>query len=60
MWNVTGAISWVVSLTLAGYWFSGIPVVARNFEIVILAIIALSAAPLVVEYVRARRVPAGA
>lgn len=60
MWNVTGAITWVVSLTLAGYWFSGIPIVARNFELVILAIIALSAAPLVVEYVRARRVPAGA
>lgn len=55
MWNVSGAIVWVVSLTLAGYWFSGIPIVAENFELVVLAIIGLSVAPLVLEYLRGRR-----
>jgi len=59
-WNVSGAIVWVVSLTLAGYFFGGIPIVKENFETVILAIVALSLAPLAIEYLRARRTPAGA
>jgi membrane-associated protein len=60
MWNVTGAIVWVTSLSLAGYFFGEIPVVKENFETVILAIIALSVLPIAVEFVRARRAPAGA
>jgi len=59
-WNVSGALVWVISLTLAGYFFGEIPIVKENFETVILAIIALSVLPLVVEYVRARRAPAEA
>jgi membrane-associated protein len=59
-WNVTGGIFWVVSLTLAGYFFGEIPVVKENFETVILAIIALSVMPIVFEYLRARRAPAEA
>lgn len=59
-WNVTGGMVWVVSLTLAGYFFGGIPLVKENFETVILAIIGISVLPIVVEYVRARRAPAEA
>jgi membrane-associated protein len=59
-WNVSGAIVWVVSLSLAGYFFGEIPIVKENFETVILAIVALSVAPIGVEYLRARRAPAGA
>src|SRR5215470_11979435 len=59
-WNVSGAIAWVTSLTLAGYFFGAIPVVRQNFETVILAIVAISLAPIAVEYLRARRAPAGA
>jgi membrane-associated protein len=54
-WNVTGAIVWVVSLTLAGYFFGEIPVVKENFETVILAIVALSVLPIAAEWLRARR-----
>jgi membrane-associated protein len=57
-WNVSGAIVWVVSLTLAGYFFGSIPIVKENFETVILAIIAISLAPIGIEYLRARRAPA--
>jgi membrane-associated protein len=60
MWNVSGGIIWVTSLTLAGYFFGEIPIVKEHFETVILAIIALSVAPIVVEYLRARRAPAEA
>jgi membrane-associated protein len=57
-WNVSGAVTWVVALTLAGYYFGEIPVVKDNFETVILAIIALSLLPIAIEYLRARRAPA--
>jgi len=59
-WNVTGAIVWVVSLSLAGYFFGEIPIVKDNFETVILAIIGLSVLPIVIEYLRSRRAPAEA
>ncbi len=59
-WNVSGAIAWVVSLTLAGYYFGRIPIVKENFETVILAIIAISVAPIAIELLRARRAPAAA
>ncbi len=55
MWNVTGGTVWVTGLTLAGYWFGNIPIIQRNFETVILAIIVISVMPMVFEYVRARR-----
>ncbi|MDP2867869.1 DedA family protein [Methyloversatilis sp.] len=58
MFNVTGAIIWVVSLTLAGYWFGNLPWVKENLTLVILAIIAISLAPLVVAWVRAKFGPA--
>ena len=51
-YNVSGAILWVVSLTLAGFWFGGLPIVKNNFEIVILAIIFISVLPAIVEFAR--------
>ena len=59
-WNVTGGFVWVVSLTLAGYFFGEIPVVKENFETVILAIIGISVLPILLEYLRGRRAPAQA
>jgi membrane-associated protein len=52
--SVGGAIGWVVSLSLAGYYFGQIPVVKNNFEAVILVIIAISVMPIFVEWLRAR------
>ncbi len=54
-WNVSGAILWVGLLTPAGYFFGRTPFVQQNFETVILAIIALSLMPMLVEWLRARR-----
>jgi membrane-associated protein len=53
--NVVGGIAWVVGFTLAGFWFGNQPFVKKNFSVVILAIIAISLIPVVVEFVRARR-----
>jgi membrane-associated protein len=58
VYNVTGALAWVLSFLLAGYFFGQIPTVKRNFHIVIVAIIIISILPMVFEYLRARRAPA--
>jgi membrane-associated protein len=54
-YNVVGAVLWVVLFTLGGYFFGNIPVVRKNFTLVILAIIAISVLPMVVEALRGRR-----
>ncbi|HEY9193244.1 MAG TPA: DedA family protein [Methyloversatilis sp.] len=54
LFNVTGAVLWVTSLSLAGYWFGNLPWVKDNLTAVILAIIAISLAPLAVAWLRAK------
>ena len=53
---VAGALLWVVSLCLAGYWFGNIPQVKSNLTIVILAIVAVSVSPGVIAWLRSRSV----
>jgi membrane-associated protein len=57
-YNVLGAVLWIGSLTLAGYFFGNIPLVRRNFSLVILVIVALSVLPAMLEMLRQRRRPA--
>ena len=54
-YNVAGGVGWITSLTLAGYLFGNIPVVRKNFSLVIFAIIAISLLPPLVEVLRQRR-----
>lgn len=54
-WNVIGGIVWVGLFTALGFFFGNIPFVQHNFELVIVAIIAISVVPMLVEVVRARR-----
>jgi membrane-associated protein len=56
MYNVVGGVLWVVSLTFAGYFFGNIPVVRKNFEFVIIAIVLISVMPMVIEGWKMRRV----
>ena len=53
--SVVGALLWVVSLCLAGYWFGNIPLVKDNLGVVIVIIIAISLTPIAVEFLRERR-----
>ena len=55
LYNVAGALLWVVGITLAGWLFGNIPVVRRNFSLVVLAIIVLSILPGVIEGWRQHR-----
>ena len=54
VFNVVGAVSWVVGFTVLGRLFGNLPVVKKNFQYVILAIIVLSILPAVIEYLRER------
>jgi membrane-associated protein len=45
--NVIGGLSWVGSLTLAGYWFGNLPWIQQNLTLVIVAIIVISLLPVV-------------
>jgi membrane-associated protein len=58
MYNVTGAIAWVVLCVYAGYLFGRFPVVKENFSIVIIAIVFISLLPAAFEFWRARRISA--
>ncbi|HUK13298.1 MAG TPA: DedA family protein [Thermoanaerobaculaceae bacterium] len=51
-YNVVGGVAWVALFILGGYWFGNIPVVRRNFSLVIIAIIVISVIPAVVEVIR--------
>ena len=53
-YNVIGGVVWILSLVLAGYFFGNIPVVRKNFSLVIMAIIVISILPGVIEYLRQR------
>ena len=48
-YNVFGGILWIVSLSVAGYFFGNIPIVKNNFSLVVLMIIILSILPAVFE-----------
>jgi len=54
MYNIIGAALWVVICCLAGYFFGNIPVVKKNFGLVVLAIIFLSVLPVAIEIARAK------
>ena len=55
MYNVVGAVVWIVSFLFLGYFFGAIPVIKDNFTYVIFAIIILSILPPLLEVVRSRR-----
>ncbi len=54
LYNVSGAVIWVVLLVGAGYFFGNIEFVKKNFELVIFGIIGVSVLPIVIEMVKAK------
>ncbi|MCM3877774.1 MAG: DedA family protein [Thermoanaerobaculia bacterium] len=54
-YNVIGGVAWVAICVFAGYFFGNIPVVKKNFSLVILAIVLLSTVPIALEWWRSRR-----
>lgn len=56
--NMVGAVGWVVSLTLAGYFFGNLPWVQKNLSAVILGIVFVSLIPVLVGWLRQRQAKA--
>jgi membrane-associated protein len=58
-YNITGGVLWVVSLSVAGYFFGNIPMVKNNLTLIVLALIIIPGLPAVVvgvrEWLAARR-----
>jgi membrane-associated protein len=52
LFNVVGALLWVVGLVLLGYGTGNIPWVKKNFSVVVFAIIGISILPAVIEVLR--------
>ncbi|HXH74757.1 MAG TPA: DedA family protein [Bacteriovoracaceae bacterium] len=56
-YNVLGAIAWVFSFILAGHFFGNLPVVKRNFHIVIFGVIFVSILPMLIPWIKSRLKP---
>ncbi|MFI5166879.1 MAG: DedA family protein [Thermoanaerobaculales bacterium] len=56
-YNVAGGLAWVLLLVFGGFYFGNIPIVRRNFSLVIIAIIVISMMPALIEVIRQRRAP---
>jgi membrane-associated protein len=52
--NVIGGILWVIAFTTAGFFFGNIPVVKRNFTLVVFSIIIISFLPMVYAFVQTK------
>ena len=54
LFNLIGALGWVVSLCLAGYWLGNMPWVKANLSVIIVGIIVFSLVPIGIGYVKSR------
>lgn len=53
-YNVIGGIVWIALFVFGGYYFGNLPMVKKNFTLVILAIIFISVLPGIIEFLRHR------
>lgn len=53
-YNIIGGAIWVVLLLFAGYYFGGVEIVKKNFELVIFGIIFISILPPIIELIKAK------
>lgn len=52
--NVFGGLGLVLSMTVAGYYLGSVPLIRRHFEKVVIAIVVVSVAPVVIQFLRSR------
>lgn len=54
LFNVLGAFLWVFTFILAGHYFGNLPIVKRNFHVVIFGVIFVSLLPMLVPWVKSK------
>src|SRR3989344_5767299 len=52
VYNIIGALSWVLIFVLGGYLFGNIPLIKDNFSIFILIIIIISLIPVIIQVIK--------
>lgn len=57
-YNIVGGIGWVTLFLLGGYYFGTIPIIKRNFTLVIVIIIITSFIPVIIEYIKHKKIKA--
>lgn len=55
LFSALGALIWIGSLTVAGYFFGNIPIIKDNLTLMIVGIIVISLLPAIREFIRHRR-----
>ncbi len=53
-YNIIGAVAWVFIFILAGHFFGNLPMVKRNFHIVIFGVIFVSLLPMLVPWIKSK------
>lgn len=56
-YNIVGGLVWIFSLSFLGFFFGELPIVKKNFSLVIFAIIFISILPIIWEFVKAKFFP---
>ena len=56
-YNIAGGTLWVCVGVLSGYFFGNIPLVKKNFSLVIVGIVIISLIPVVIEYLKHKKQP---
>lgn len=51
-YNIFGGFVWVFLFTTVGYLFGNIPIVKKNFSLIIIAIILISVLPMLIEFIK--------
>lgn len=52
IYNIAGGLAWTGTLIPMGYYFGNMPIIKKNFSLVIVAIIIISVMPILIEYIR--------
>lgn len=55
IYSLIGSVLWVALFLFGGYYFGNLPVVKRNFSLVIVAIIFVSLLPAMIGFIRSRK-----
>jgi membrane-associated protein len=55
LFSALGSLTWIGSLTVAGYFFGNIPIIKNNLTLMILGIVVISFLPAIREFIRHRR-----
>jgi membrane-associated protein len=55
LFDLVGTTLWIGIFTVGGYFFGNLPFVQKNFSVIVVAIILVSVAPILIEWIKARR-----